>query len=352
MIRGDQRRRMVVLTEGQLGVLESKTANSLIRYCPDEVVAVLDSRYAGEDIERILGIGRGIPIVASIAEALSLQPTMLVIGVAPVGGGLDTSWRPHICAAIEAGMDIVAGLHYYLSSDPEISSLAREKGVRLFDVRRPPNDIPVASGRARETRAKRILTVGSDCSSGKMATALEITRAARKRGIDAEFVATGQTGIMISGWGIAIDRVVSDFVAGAAERLALQAGDHEWAVIEGQGSITHPGYSAVTLGLVHGAAPDVMIFCHQPGRTRVRHFERFALPSCAEQIRVYEEMARFVHPSRVVALSLNTFKLSDADAKQVLIEYEKEIGLPATDPIRFGADKLVDAITEESPWTS
>lgn len=339
-IRG---RRLLVLTGSRLGVFESKTATSVIRYHPDQVVAVLDEKHAGRRLEEIIGVGAGIPIVSSVAEALPLGPNQLLIGVAPVGGTLEPSWRAHVREALEAGLDVAAGLHIALGRDPELAGLAQARGRRIFDLREPPEVLPIGSGRARSVRARRILTVGTDCNVGKMVTSLELDRGLRRRGYDSLFVATGQTGIMIEGSGIAVDRVICDFLAGAAEMLVLQRQDHELLIIEGQGSITNPAYSGVTLGLLHGTCPDALILCHHAPRTRDMHFASplLALPRLAD---LYERVAAPVHPAKVIGISLNTVGLGDDEARAGLAEAAAQTGLPATDVIRFGADPLVDAV--------
>jgi len=344
--RGD--RRMLLLTGGRLGVFTSKTATSLVRYCRDEVVGIIDSAHAGGRTEEIIGCGAGIPIFASACEAVTrVSANMIVVGVAPVGGGLDAEWRADILAALEAGLDVMAGLHVMLGEDEEFAAAAKASGARIFDVRKPPDGLPVAQMRALDARAFRVLTVGTDCSSGKMVTALELARLGREGGLDARFVATGQTGIMIAGKGIAVDRVVSDFTAGAAERLVLEDADADMLVIEGQGSLAHPGYSGVTLSLLHGSAPHALVMCHVPTRAKVSSFEREVnLLSLPEMIALCEHSAGAVYPSRVAGVALNTFSMSQTEARRAVENAEKETGLPATDCIRFGAGRLFDAVKE------
>ena len=337
-------RRLVILTGGLLGVFTAKTAVSLIRYRPEQVVAVLDEKHAGQDLEQIVGIGSGIPIVASVEEARRWEPNELLIGVAPVGGALDASWRAHIREALRAGMDVAAGLHIPLSRDKEFAELARQHGNRIFDLREPPEDLPIAGGLARTAKAKRILTVGTDCNVGKMVTAIELQRVLAEKGRDAAFVATGQTGIMIDGNGIAIDRVISDFVAGAAELLVLENAEREVLCIEGQGSIINVAYSGVTLGLLHGCCADGMIMCHHAPRDRSLHFQDFPLPSLPELIDLYEAVTAAVWPGRVIGISLNTVGLSPDEARAEKDRIEDLTGLPTTDPVRFGAEPLAEAV--------
>ena len=336
--------RIAVLAEGSFGVLESKTATVLVRYLPDNVVAVIDSTNAGRDVSEVIEIGEGIPIVHDLTEAMRFNPTMLAIGIAPPGGELPHPWRAIVREAIHSGLHVMSGLHKFLSEDAELSELAVTHDVILWDARKPPPDLPVATCKADEVDATVILTVGSDCRVGKMLSGIEVTRAARARGVNAEFCPTGQNGIMVWGWGIAIDAVVSDFTAGAAEQIVLEgAKNHELLIVEGQGSLVHPGYSGVTLSLLHGSLPDAMIFCHQPSRDTVARYT-VPLPSLTEMIAQYETLAAPIKPAKVIGLALNCFDLSDAEAREAIKAAETETGLPATDVVRFGTDKLVDAI--------
>ncbi|MEK7699245.1 MAG: DUF1611 domain-containing protein, partial [Planctomycetota bacterium] len=213
------KRRLVILTEGRFDVFGAKTAVSIIRYCKEEVVAIIDRFNVGKEPDSIVGVGKGIPIVARIEETLKLKPDALLIGIAPPGGMLPAEWRMHITDAIKNKLAVISGLHCHLSEDVEFSKLAREHRVDIVDVRKAPENIHLGTGKAKETNTLRILTVGSDCNIGKMVTSIEIAKAARKRGINVRFVATGQTGIMIEGSGIAVDHVISDFISGAAEKL-------------------------------------------------------------------------------------------------------------------------------------
>lgn len=336
--------RIVILAEGSFGVLESKTATVLVRYLPDNVVAVIDSTKAGKDVYDVIGISQGIPIVRNLEEALQFKPTMLSIGIAPPGGELPSAWRVIIHEAICNGLHIMSGLHHFLSDDTELSDLAARHNVVLWDARKPPDNLPVATCKAADVNANVILTVGSDCRVGKMLSGIEITNAARERGLNAEFCPTGQNGIMVWGWGIAVDAVVSDFTAGAAEQIVLEgAKNHDLLIVEGQGSLVHPGYSGVTLSLLHGSMPDAMIFCHQPSRKEVARYT-VPLPSISEMIRHYEMLTAPIKPAKVIGLALNCFDLSEKDAEKAITVVEDETGLPATDVVRFGTGKLVDAI--------
>ncbi|MDB4950056.1 MAG: hypothetical protein JWM27_2705 [Gemmatimonadetes bacterium] len=341
--------RYLVLAEGHFGPETSKTANSAIRYLPDRVLGVVDARHAGKTVADVLGFGGGIPVVASVDEGLRLGPTALLIGIAPQGGRLPHEWRPVLHTAIGAGLHLVSGLHFHLGDDGDLASTAAAHGVRIHDLRRPPAGLPVSAGRARAVEALSVLTVGTDCNIGKMTAALQMRDALRRRGSRVGFAATGQTGILIEGWGIAVDAVVADFIGGAAETLVLQAAEgNEIVLVEGQGSIVHPGYSGVTLGLLHGSMPDAMILCHAPGRRcpygggGVNSW--MPLPSVPETIRLYESLIAPLRPSSVIAISLNTWDLTDEEARAAIARTEAETGLPVTDPVRYDPGVLVDAI--------
>ncbi len=332
--------RFVILTEGNSSPEGAKTAAALLRYRTSEVAAILDSERAGETAEKAFGVGGEIPIVARLSEA---KADTLVVGIAPAGGSLPREWRKIIREAIRRGLDVVSGLHFFIGDDPEFRRLAARHRVRLIDLRRPPENPTVSADLARRTRCHRVHTVGHDCTVGKMVAAIEIARALERLGRDAEFVATGQTGILIAGWGVPVDRVVSDFVAGAIESAILEHQDREFLVIEGQGSLIHPFYSGVTLSLLHGCAPQTLVMVFDPTRKRIRHTDR-PMPPLSELIRLYEEMASIVCPSRVVAVAANTHKLSPSEAKRVVLETEDRLGLPAADVIRDGPERIVRAI--------
>ena len=330
----------------------AKTALGVMRYGDQSVEAVLDRDNVGD---RVVDHVPDLPdarIVGSFADAYDDadgEIDALYIGISPIGGAFDESWRDDVRAAIEAGCDVVSGLHYFLSEDEELSRLATEHGVDLVDVREPHDDLTVASGSSADVDADVVLTVGTDCSVGKMTASLEIVEAARERGIDAAFVPTGQTGIMIAGWGNPIDRVISDFTAGAVEEMILELGDdHDLLVVEGQGSIVHPAYSAVTCGILHGAMADGLVLCHVAGREVVHGYESFEIPPVSEYAALYEQLAAPVHEAEVIAGALNTKDVeSDAEAATAVDEYADAVGAPAADPVRDGADRIVDGIVDE-----
>lgn len=320
----------------------AKTATGIIRYSDDDLIAVLDRDRAGDQVSDHLSGVQDAPIVESF-EAVREDVDALVIGIAPIGGGFDESWRPDVRAALEQGVDVVAGLHYFLNDDEEFVQLAAEHGAELVDVRKPRDDLTVSQGIADEVDADVVLTVGTDCSVGKMTVSLELMHAARERGVDAEFIPTGQTGIMISGWGNPIDRVVSDFTAGAVEEMILEKGDeHDVLFVEGQGSIVHPAYSAVTCGILHGAMPDKLVLCHVAGREAIHGYEDTPLPPLGDYVDLYEDLAAPVHETDVVAGALNTSGLDGDDAAAAAVDdYSDALGVPATDPIRFGTDEIL-----------
>ncbi len=353
-------RRLVILTEGQFGVHDAKTAVGVIRYGPDDVVAVLDSTIAGRNIGEWLP-GHDIPVVATLDEALALprRPTALLIGIAPTGGKLPPAWRATILAAIEAGLDIHSGLHQFVGDDLEFAAAAARRGVSLVDYRRPPDRMETSVGRRHLPGRKVILTVGTDCAIGKMSVALELRRAAVEAGLSAVFVPTGQTGMMIEGWGVAVDRLVADFVQGTCEWL-VEEGERrgDWVLVEGQGSLDHPAYSSVTLGLIHGTTPHAMVLVHKPG-LREHDFDHlpeasFPIAPLAPFIDLHERMAALVAPSKVVAIALNTSLIEDEAAARAEIERTAaETGMPCGDPVRFGPGQLWAAIQERVealPW--
>lgn len=338
--------RLALYAEGEFGKGRSKTAEGVMRYGQNPVAAVIDSTAVGKSIKEAVGIDCPAPIVASIKESLVHKPSVLLLGTAPTGGRLPDSWRADIILAIENGMDIVSGLHDFLADDQEIKSAADKHGKLLLDVRKAPDNLPVASGLARKVKGFTVLTVGSDVSIGKMTTSLELLKSAEKRQIKSEFIATGQTGIMCTGGkGIAVDRVIGDFMAGAAEQMVVEASSEaELIFVEGQGSLAHPGFSGVTLSLLHGSCPRAMILCHQPSRKLIGRLPEFPILELNKMIALNETMAALMQPAKVVGVALNTNGLSESEARLAIDAVEKETGLPCIDPVRFGGDILLDAI--------
>ncbi len=334
--------RIVILTEGKSTPNDAKTATGLLRYRPEDVVAVLDSTCKGKTAGEVLGTGGDIPIIGKLEE---VNGDTLLIGIAPAGGRLPQAWRAVIRDAMQRKMDVVSGLHYFLTEDAEFVELAKTHGVRLHDVRRPPANLTVSKNVAKTLSCHRVHTVGHDCSVGKMVASLEITHALKRLGRRAEFVATGQTGILVAGWGVPIDRVISDFVAGAIEELIVEHQDQELLLIEGQGSLIHPLYSGVTLGLLHGCAPQTMVMVFEPTRKKIKHTDH-PMPPLKDVIRIYEDMAALICPSKVAAIAANTYTLSKAEADRVVKKTEDELGIVTADIIRHGPDRIVEAILE------
>ncbi len=333
-------RRLLLLAEGYSGDPHyGKTGRGVLRYRPEQVVAILDSERAGETQD-------GLPVVATVEEALPLEPTTALVGVATQGGRFPPAWRELLKSAIGHGLDIENGLHEFISEDPELAQLAARHGVELRDLRKPPPGLNVPTGENLTHDGKVVLTVGSDCAIGKMTVALELDADARKRGLASEFVPTGQTGIAIAGWGISVDAVVSDFLAGATEQLVLEGrargGELLW--VEGQGSLLHPAYSGVTLGLLHGSAPHVLVLCHMAGQEVVDEDERFPIPPLADLIDLYERSCLIARPAKVAAIALNTRNLGESAAKAAIESTRMETGLPTGDPVRFGAAEITDAV--------
>jgi len=342
--------RYLILADGDFGPMSSKTANAIIRFQPERVVAVLDRRLAGQTVHQVLGFGGPIPVVGAVSQGLALGANTVLIGIAPVGGRLPDEWRSWLAEALDAGCDLVSGLHTFLADDPLLAAKAAAGGRRILDLRRPPTDVPVASGRVKQLETYVVLTVGTDCNVGKMTAQLELTRELNDRGVRTRFVATGQTGIMLEGWGISVDAVIADFIAGAAERITLEAArDADVVLVEGQGSINHPGYSGVTLGLLHGSCPDGMILCHQPTREYIGDYREeswLRIPPLPDYVRVYETVGSLVHPTSVLGICLNTYDLPEAAALRACEAAADETGLPATDPVRFDPAPLVDAVLQ------
>jgi uncharacterized NAD-dependent epimerase/dehydratase family protein len=335
-------KRYLVLAEGKSGDAHyGKTMRGVAKYGPDPVVAVLDSERAGEEYE-------GRPIVATVEEAMALVPTTALVGVATAGGRFPPAWQELLRECVRNGLDLENGLHEFLTNDPELVTLAAEHGVELRDLRKPPDGLNVPTGENLQVPATIVLTVGSDCAIGKMTMGLELDREAKRRGLKSVFVPTGQTGIAIEGWGIAVDAVVSDFLAGAAEQLVIEGHERggELLWVEGQGAILHPLYSGVTVGLLHGSVPHLYVLCHESGRVNmeVDDAKPYPIPPLRELIDLYEAIALPQRPAKVGAVALNTRELSEEAARVEIAATEAETGLPTDDPVRFGAGKLVDAV--------
>ncbi|WP_244135823.1 DUF1611 domain-containing protein [Burkholderia vietnamiensis] len=339
-------KRVVVFAEGCFGPVTSKVATSYLRYRHSECVAVVDSRCAGKDVGEVLGYGHGIPVLDSLESALQFDPDIFLIGVGLFSNALPDAWRAQIALALARGLDVVSGLHFRIATDPDFAALASESGARIWDTKEPPDTLATSEGKLDALDRFIVHTVGTDCRVGKKTTAIEIAEAARRRGINAGFVATGQSGIYISGAGVAIDAVPSDFVAGVTESLVLEsARHHDWIVVEGQGSISHPAYSGVTLGLLHGAMPQALVLCHEAGLAHHKGWAHAPLRPLPELVTLYEQLGSFLRPAKVVGVSVHTGALPAEQAARAIEEIEWEMGLPAVDVIRSGADRLVDALS-------
>jgi D-glutamate N-acetyltransferase len=333
--------RYLILAEGYSGDSHyGKTARGVVRYRRGDVACLLDSRRESHELD-------GVPILATLEDALALGPDTALVGVATQGGRFPPEWRELLKRCIAAGLDVESGLHEFTADDPELSALAREHGVELRDLRRPPEGLTVPTGENLKVPATIVHTVGSECAIGKKTVALELDLEARRRGHASQFVPTGQTGIVIAGWGLAVDAVVADFIAGAAEWLVVEGhrrGGEELLFVEGQGSLVHPAYSGVTMGLLHGCAPHVLVLCHKAGQTEVEGYPGQPIPPLPEVVALYEQASLPARRARVAAIALLTADLSEAAAREAVEAAGAETGLFVDDPVRFGAAPLLDAV--------
>lgn len=348
-------KRVAILAEGLFTRATAKTAIGALRYAPYPIVAVIDSTRAGTTADEHVGVGRDVPVVPSLDEARRLGATVLLIGTAAAGGRIPDAYRPVLAQALGVGMAVWNGLHERVLDDPALAGAAHSGRGSVRELREPPAELPVGGHRVRRDGARVVLTVGTDAAVGKMTASLEIVAALSRAGQRAAFVATGQTGIAIAGSGISVDAVVADFIAGAAEQLTCEAAESaDWVVVEGQGSLTHPGFSGVTLGLLHGSAPDLMVLCHDLSRHTVKGHGESGLPirPLRDYVRIYEDAASWRRPpgyppARVVALALNTSTTNAEFAMASIAGAAHETGLPAADPVReghAGADRLAGAL--------
>jgi uncharacterized NAD-dependent epimerase/dehydratase family protein len=333
--------RYLILAEGYSGDSHyGKTARGVVRYRRDDVACLLDSQRLSEELD-------GVPIVETLEEALVREPDTALVGVATQGGRFPPEWRELLKRCIVAGLDVESGLHEFMGDDPELSALARAHRVELRDLRRPPEGLTVPTGENLRLRTTIVHTVGSECAIGKKTVALELDLEARQRGRASRFVPTGQTGIVIAGWGVAVDAVVADFIAGAAEWLVVEGyrrGGEELLFVEGQGSLVHPAYSGVTMGLLHGCAPHMLVLCHRAGQTVVEGYPEHPIPPLAEVVALYEAASLLARRARVVGIALNTADLDEDGAREAIDSAAAETGLPVDDPVRFGAGPLLDAV--------
>ncbi|HCK70989.1 MAG TPA: DUF1611 domain-containing protein [Planctomycetaceae bacterium] len=336
-------RKIVILTEGHSNPHTAKTGCCVIRYRGDEVLAVIDSTQEGKPVSSCLGVGEDLLFISSLSQAP--QANTLLIGIAPPGGKVPESWRPIILEAIEKGMNVVSGLHDFISDDTEFADAASQQEVELIDVRKN-NMTEIARRPGFREDCFRIHTVGHDCSVGKMVTSVEITNGLKDRGVDAQFLPTGQTGIMIEGIGYPMDRVIADFISGATEKLVLEQQHHDVLVIEGQGSIVHPSYSAVTLGILHGSFPHALVLCYEVLRDTITGLEHMNIPPLTKIRELNEMMGGVFQPCPVIAVSMNGRRVSAEEAEEEKRRVEGELGLPVCDVFRDGREKLVDVVDQ------
>ena len=337
----------ILLHEGIKGP-QGKTGLALLRYSEAQIVAAIDRQCVGESLLELTGIASDVPIVASVAEALAYTPNVLTIGIAPSGGVLPDEWWQEIKQAVAAGLSIVNGLHTPMATMPELRDSLQD-GQWIWDVRQEPANLPVGSGKARSLACRRILTVGTDMGVGKMSTSLELNKAAQKRGLRSKFLATGQAGLMIAGDGVPLDAVRVDFASGAVEQLVMCYGnDYDILHIEGQGSLLHPG-STATLPLIRGTQATHLILVHRAGQTHIRNHPNVLIPPLPKVVQLYEAVASAAgafSAVRVAAIALNTANLSPAAAEVAIQQIGAETGLPCTDPVRFGAEALLNAVMD------
>jgi uncharacterized NAD-dependent epimerase/dehydratase family protein len=374
---------VVLLLHGGLDNLSGKTGLAMLRYRPGPILAVIDPAHAGADLETVTGIARSVPVLASLREALPLRPAsgappVAVVGLAPSGGRLPPALRADLLVALAAGWSAASGLHSRLGDDPELAASCRD-GAWIWDLRQEPADLPVASGRAAALPCRRLLAVGTDMAVGKMSACLELLAAARRRGLDARFIGTGQAGLLISGQGVPLDAVRVDYAAGAVEQAVLAAaapagpagssrdlagsryaagpvGPDTWLLVEGQGSLCHPG-STATLPLLRGSQPTDLLLVHRAGQTSIRNHVEVAIPPLHEVIDAVERLAALGRPAvaasaptpapRVRAIALNTAHLDEESARQALADTAASTGLPCSDPVRQGGEGLWQVLQGE-----
>ncbi|MFN4033154.1 MAG: DUF1611 domain-containing protein [Fimbriimonadales bacterium] len=344
MLRPDHRL-AILMHEGIRGKF-GKTGLGLLRYSSNPIVAVIDRECAGQSLRELTGIPRDAPIVASVQEAMAYRPEALAIGIAPSGGALPPDLWREVRTAVLAGLNLINGMHAPLAKHPDLAPFLHSCQW-IWDVRKEPPGLSVGSGKARALSCKRVLTVGTDMAVGKMTVSLEMHRACLQQGLRSRFLATGQTGIMIEGDGVALDAVRVDFASGAVEQFVCAlATDAEVVHIEGQGALTNPA-STATLPLLRGAQPTHLILVHRAGQTHIRTFPDVPIPPLPEVVHIYEQVAAMggaFYPSKVVAVALNTAHLTDSEARAAIAQVETETKLPCTDPVRFGAGLLLQAI--------
>ncbi len=340
--------KFVILCPGSFDYILNKTGNMLIRYRNNDVCCVIDPQKAGSTAEEILGYGGAIPVVANFEDASKYEPNALVIGSAPQGGYINDTYRKEIVAAMQYGCNIYSGMHQFLNDDPELSAMAEKESIAIYDLRRPPHPPHFPKGSWKNRKVKILLIVGTDCDTGKMTTGWEISERLKNRGRNVQFLGTGQTGILLSGHGVPVDAVVSDFMAGEIEHAIDQIEDKtDLVIVEGQGSLTNMFYAGVTLGLMHGAMPDYMVMTHEPERKI--DVSNHSMASMKDVMDLHLSLMKNFKQTQFIGINLLTLKMSEEDALNKIDQYEKECGMPVTDLIRFGDRELINRIDQELP---
>tara|TARA_B100000029_G_scaffold516383_1_gene629317 strand:- start:7354 stop:8388 length:1035 start_codon:yes stop_codon:yes gene_type:complete len=338
-------KKYAVLVEGRFNFLYAKTANAILRFKSETVVCCIDSENNGKTTEEVIKLGGKTPIVSSLEAAKKFKPNTLLIGIATQGGFLPGNMRRTVREAILSGLDVISGLHEFLSDDSEFSSLAKTNGVNIIDLRKPPSPLPFSKGTWKMRKTPTLLTVGDDCDTGKMTAAWELKSELESRGKNVVFIGTGQTGILLGGNGVAVDAIVSDFEAGSIEAEIDRAtlnDDLDLIIVEGQGSISHMAYSGVTMGLLHGVMPDMLLMCHEPAR----EIDTFNHPmiDLGEIMDIYIQLIRIFKPCEIVGLSLITHTEDENKAKETIEWYQCKYGIPSADFVRFGGESVIDKV--------
>ena len=337
-----------ILCPDAFNYILNKTGNMLIRYRPQNVRCVIDPKKAGQTAQDILGFGGKIPVVSSFNEAKDYSPNAMVIGSSPQGGYINEKYRKEITAAIQYGCNIFSGMHQFLNDDPEISALAQKETITINDIRRPPDPPHFPKGSWKKRKVKVLLIVGTDCNTGKMTTGWEITKRLKSRGKNVRFVGTGQTGIMLGGYGVPVDAVVADFMAGEIEHAIDTLGDQvDLVVVEGQGSLTNMYYAGVSLGLMHGSMPDYMVMTDEPGRTIDVSNNQMA--SIGDVMKLHLALMKNFKQPQFLGINLLTLKMAEDLALKKIKKIEGKHQLPVTDLVRFGDGELIDRIEQELP---
>jgi len=343
-------KKFVLFAEDCFGLFTSKIAASLLRYRSDRCVAVIDSTKAGQTVQDVIGYGGPIPIVANVEDTLRSRPDVFIVGKGLHSADLPSGWKKHLLAAMQNKLHIINCIHYRLESDPELARAARENDITIWETKEAPV-VPLNKARVLDLDTWIIHTCGSDSNIGKKTTALQVYFEANRRGIKTGFAATGQSGMMISGHGVAIDGVAGDFMGGSVEAVVMEAAaGNEWVIVEGQGSLNHIAASGVALAILHGALPHVLVFCHRLGLERTKVWETPILP-IPELIRMNEELTIFERPAKVAAVSVNSAGFTDLDFRREAEKLESQTGLPVVDPCREGAGRLVEILRDYEQWS-